>query len=69
VYLEAVIDWHFRQGLSWRLSNMLDSESAWIMAQALRAYGTPEIFNTNQGCNSHLTKLANNASLVTGYQE
>jgi len=26
VYLVAVIDWYFRQVLSWRLSNTLDSE-------------------------------------------
>jgi transposase InsO family protein len=68
--LVAVIDWYFRQVLSWRLSNTLNSGFCVdYLAQALRAYGTPEIFNTNQGCHSHLTKLANNASKVTGYQE
>ncbi|KXS31613.1 MAG: Transposase [Candidatus Gallionella acididurans] len=36
--------------LSWRLSNTLDSGFCVdCLEQALQAYGTPEIFNTNQG--------------------
>lgn len=51
VYLVAVIDWYSRKVLSWRLSNTLDSGFCVdCLAQALQAYGAPEIFNTDQGC-------------------
>ena len=51
VYLAAVIDWYSRKVLSWRLSNTLDSEFCIdCLEQSLRSYGTPEIFNTDQGC-------------------
>jgi putative transposase len=50
-YLVAVIDWYSRKVLAWRLSNTLDSEFCVdCLEQALRSYGTPEIFNTDQGC-------------------
>lgn len=50
-YLVAVIDWYSRKVLSWRLSNTLDSGFCVdCLEQSLRAYGTPEIFNTDQGC-------------------
>ena len=51
VYLVAVIDWYSRKVLSWRLSNTLDSGFCVdCLEQALQVYGTPEIFNTDQGC-------------------
>jgi len=51
VYLVAVIDWYSRKVLSWRLSNTLDSRFCVdCLEQALQVYGTPEIFNTDQGC-------------------
>ena len=51
VYLVAVIDWYSRKVLSWRLSNTLDSGFCVdCLEQALQTYGTPEIFNTDQGC-------------------
>ena len=51
VYLVAVIDWYSRKVLSWRLSNTLDSGFCVdCLEQALQAFGTPEIFNTDQGC-------------------
>jgi len=51
VYLVAVIDWYSRKVLSWRLSNTLDSGFCVdCLKQALQTYGTPEIFNTDQGC-------------------
>ena len=49
VYLVAVIDWHSRYVLSYRLSNTLNAD---FCVEALREalkYGTPEIFNTDQG--------------------
>lgn len=51
VYLVAVIDWYSRKVLAWRLSNTLDSGFCVdCLEQALQAYGTPGIFNTDQGC-------------------
>ena len=51
VYLVAVIDWYSRKVLAWRVSNTLDHgfcvES---LEHAVQIYGTPEIFNTDQGC-------------------
>ena len=49
--LVAVIDGYSRQVLAWRVSNTLDSGFCGdCLEQALRAYGPPEIFNSDQGC-------------------
>lgn len=49
VYLVAVIDWHSRYILSWRLSNTLETGFCTeALADAL-SQATPEIFNTDQG--------------------
>jgi putative transposase len=50
LYLVAVIDWYSRMVLSWRLSNTLDTNfCVESLTEALDQYGTPEIFNTDQG--------------------
>lgn len=51
LYLVAVMDWHSRRVLSWRLSNTIDTTLFCVEAltEALEAYGPPEIFNTDQG--------------------
>jgi putative transposase len=50
MYLTAVIDWYSRYILSWRLSNTLTTEFCLEAVQeAFDKYGTPEIFNTDQG--------------------
>jgi|TARA_B100000315_G_scaffold237209_1_gene253724 putative transposase len=50
-YLVAIMDWATRTVLSWRLSNTLDSSfCVEALEEALATYGTPEIFNTDQGC-------------------
>ena len=50
VYLVAVMDWHSRKVLSWRVSNTMDSDfCVEALEEALREYGAPEIFNTDQG--------------------
>ena len=57
VYLIAVIDWYSRKVLAWRVSNTLDGQFCVdCLEQALRAFGAPEIFNTDQG--SQFTSLA-----------
>lgn len=49
-YLVAVIDWYSRRVLSWRLSETLDSSfCVEALREALKRYGTPMIFNTDQG--------------------
>ena len=50
VYLVAIIDWYARKVLSWRISNTMDAQFCVdCLEEALRMYGTPEIFNTDQG--------------------
>lgn len=50
VYLVAIIDWYSREVLSWRLSNSMDSAFCVdCLEDALRRYGAPEIFNSDQG--------------------
>jgi len=49
LYLIAIIDWHSRYVLSWRLSNTLDASfCVEALEEALRK-GRPDIFNTDQG--------------------
>ena len=49
-YLVAIIDWHSRFLLSWRLSNSLDVHFCMeALNEALSRYGYPTIFNTDQG--------------------
>jgi putative transposase len=50
MYLVAIIDWHSRRVLSWRVSNTLDTNfCVEALEEALQRFGTPEIFNTDQG--------------------
>jgi putative transposase len=49
-YLVAIIDWYSRKVLTWRLSNTLDAGFCVdCLHEALRRFGVPEIFNTDQG--------------------
>lgn len=50
VYLCVVMDWATRRVLSWRLSNTLSTDFCIeALEEAMNRYGTPEIFNTDQG--------------------
>ena len=50
LYLVVIMDWHSRAVLSWRLSNTLHADfCAEALEEALRGFGRPEIFNTDQG--------------------
>ena len=50
MYLVAVMDWHSRKVLSWRVSNTLEADfCVEALEEALSRYGRPEIFNTDQG--------------------
>jgi len=49
MYLTAVLDWHSRYVLSWRLSNTLDVEFCLEALDEALHQGCPEVFNTDQG--------------------
>jgi putative transposase len=49
-YLVAIMDWHSRKVLSWRVSNVMDTDFCIAaLNEAINRYGAPEIFNTDQG--------------------
>ncbi len=49
-YLVAIIDWYSRKVLAWRISNTMDSLFCVdCLGEALRLYGVPDIFNSDQG--------------------
>jgi putative transposase len=50
VYLTAVIDWRSRYVVAWQLSNTLSADFCIECLKKALEYGTPEIFNTDQGC-------------------
>ena len=63
LYLVAIMDWHSRRVLSWRLSNTMDVTFCTdALQEALALHGRPEIFNTDQG--SQFTSLAFTQMLV-----
>lgn len=50
VYLVAVMDWYSRKVLAWEVSNSMDDRFCIsALERAIRLYGVPEIFNTDQG--------------------
>jgi putative transposase len=50
VYLAAVLDWASRRVLAWRVSISMSTDFCIeALAEAIARYGTPEIFNTDQG--------------------
>ena len=50
MYLVAILDWHSRRVLSWRVSNTLDTDfCVEALEEALAEHGPPKIFNTDQG--------------------
>jgi len=50
VYLAAIIDWHSKAVLSHKISNTMDSTLVMdVLDEALSCYGSPGIFNTDQG--------------------
>ena len=49
LYLVAILDWHSRYVVAWRLSNTLGADFCLeALAEAMRK-GKPEVFNTDQG--------------------
>jgi putative transposase len=63
LYLVAIMDWASRAVLSWRLSNTMEASfCVAALEEALARFGTPEIFNTNQG--SQFTSAAFTGTLA-----
>jgi putative transposase len=60
MYLTAIIDWHSRYVLSWKLSNTMTVEFCKsCLQEAIDNYGTPEVFNTDQGSQFTSEKFTN----------
>jgi len=50
MYLAAILDWHSKSILAWKLSSVMDTALATdVLKDAIIKYGTPDIFNTDQG--------------------
>ncbi|CUH74628.1 putative transposase OrfB [Tritonibacter multivorans] len=57
LYLVAIMDWHTRKVLAWRISNTLEAEFCVdALNEATHKFGPPEIMNTDQG--SQFTSFA-----------
>jgi putative transposase len=57
LYLVAIMDWHTRKVLAWRVSNTLEAEfCVEALHEAIHKFGPPEIMNTDQG--SQFTSFA-----------
>lgn len=49
-YLTAVMDWYSRRVISWEVSLTLDADFCVSALERALSTGTPEIFNSDQGC-------------------
>lgn len=57
LYLVAIMDWHTRKVLAWRISNTLEAGFCVdALNEAIHKFGLPEIMNTDQG--SQFTSFA-----------
>ena len=55
LYLVAIMDWHSRYVVAWRLSNSLEADFCVAALKEALEQGQPEVFNTDQG--SQFTSL------------
>ena len=70
VYLAAIIDWYSKAVLSWEISNTMDSGLVMrVLDDAIDRFGTPEIFNTDQGSQYtsyvHTQKLKDHGVIIS----
>ncbi|WP_444850652.1 DDE-type integrase/transposase/recombinase [Loktanella salsilacus] len=57
LYLVAIMDWHTRMVLSWRISSTLDADfSVGALNEAIHRFGPPDIMNSDQS--SQFTSFA-----------
>ena len=48
LYLVAIMDWHTRKVLAWRISNTLEADfCVEALNEAIHRFGPPEIMNTD----------------------
>ncbi|ASG67452.1 hypothetical protein CDV26_02705 [Francisella halioticida] len=64
-YLVAIIDWHSKKTLAWKISNTMDTHlTTSVLKEALFKYGKPDIFNSDQGtqytAKEHIKILSDN---------
>jgi putative transposase len=51
LYLVAIMGWHWRRVLAWRLSNTLNVDLCMAaLIEALTRFKAPQICNTDQDC-------------------
>ena len=66
-YLVAIIDWHSRAVLAWRVSETMETAFCLkALEESLALYPAPEIFNTDQGSqftSSSFTGMLNQAGI------
>ena len=70
VYLAAIIDWYSKAVLSWKISNVMDTDFVMdVLNDALKNHPKPEIFNTDQGSQYtsfiHTQTLKNNGIVIS----
>ena len=69
-YLCAIIDWHTKKILSWKLSNTMDIYlTTTVLKEAIELYGKPKIFNSDQGsqytAKEHIEILTQNSISIS----
>jgi putative transposase len=70
IYLAAIIDWHSKSILAWKLSNTMDAPLTLdLLESTIEEYGIPEIFNSDQ-CSQytsekHIKILKNNGIRIS----
>jgi putative transposase len=70
LFLVAVMDWHSRKILSWRLSNTIHADFCIeALQEAIIRYGKPDIVNTDQGsqftCTEFIELLKTNETSIS----
>ncbi len=64
LYLVAIMDWHTRKVLAWRISNTLEAAFC-VEAQneAIHKFGPPKIMNTDQGSQGGFNRLSQHPAI------
>lgn len=70
IYMAAIIDWYTKAVLSYDVSNTMDSQFVMrVLTNALNRFGSPRIFNTDQGSQytslTHINKLKEKGIIIS----
>ena len=69
MYLAAVMDWHSRKVLAWRVSVTMDTDfCVEALGESPGRHGAPEIFNTDQGSQFTSRRLGTGLLKANGIQ-